>query len=66
MTPVQVKAIEADLDATRARHDRIGNRKPDPRKFRSAAADPKPVTKKKRPKCLLTCTVTSTLSRNDQ
>lgn len=54
----QIMAEEAELQAARARQDRIAGRRPSGGGARSAAGDPYvPKTKKLPPKCLLTCEI---------
>lgn len=58
LTPDEVRRKERELDALRARHDRISGRKPATGKFRSAAAEPVVKTQKKEVRCALTCAKT--------
>ena len=53
----ELKAAEADLDALRARQDRIGARPAPKEKLRSIAFAPKPKAPKKTVPCLITCKV---------
>lgn len=54
----QITALEAELDAARARHDRIARRGASPQPLRSAAGVPYVAPKKKQPaKCVLTCEI---------
>ncbi|HEY8579492.1 MAG TPA: hypothetical protein VIL72_06360 [Beijerinckiaceae bacterium] len=58
LTPDQVRRKEAELDALRARHDRLSGRKPVRGKYRSAAAEPEQKETKKEVGCALTCAKT--------
>ena len=54
----EIKAMEAELDAARVKHDGIVRRQPAKKVLRSAAGDPYVAPKKKQtPKCVLTCEV---------
>ena len=55
MTPDEVRAKEAELDAVRARHDRLAHRKSFKGKIGSATAPPLPKKEVKKPTCVLTC-----------
>jgi len=55
MTPDQVRAKEAELDAVRARHDRLAHRKGFKGQIGSATAPPLPKKEVKKPNCVLTC-----------
>jgi hypothetical protein len=54
----QIKALEAELDAARARHDKIARRGASAQPLRSAAGNPYVAPKKKQAaKCVLTCEI---------
>ncbi|MDF2115438.1 hypothetical protein PY365_07655 [Roseiarcaceae bacterium H3SJ34-1] len=55
MTPDEVRAKEAELDAVRAKHDRLAHRKPLNVRIGSATAPPLPKKESKKPTCVLTC-----------
>jgi hypothetical protein len=55
MTPDEVRAKEAELDAVRAKHDRLAHRKSLAGQIGSATAPPLPKKEVKKPTCVLTC-----------
>jgi len=55
MTPDEVRAKEAELDAVRARHDRLAHRKSFKGQIGSATAPPLLKKEVKKPTCVLTC-----------
>lgn len=55
MTPDEVRAKEAELDAVRAKHDRLAHRKPFKGQIGTASAPPLLKKEVKKPTCVLTC-----------
>ena len=55
MTPDEVRAKEAELNAVQAKHDRLGHRKPMRGAIGSAAAPPIRKKEAKKETCILTC-----------
>jgi hypothetical protein len=55
MTPDQVRAKEAELDAVRAQHDRLAHRKGFKGRIGSPTAPPLARKEVKKPNCVLTC-----------
>ncbi len=54
----QITALEAELDAARARHDKIARRGSSAQPMRTSAGSPYVAPKKKQPaKCVLTCEI---------
>lgn len=56
LNPDQLRKVEAEMNALKARHDRVGGRPKSPA-GRSAAADPKPKPGPRKPNCVLTCNI---------
>ena len=61
MTPDEVRAREAELDALRGRHDRLSGRKSAKGPFKSTAANPVAAMPHTVERCMITCRVDSTV-----